>query len=139
MSGRGLVSIGELVGRVLLGLLFVLEAAMKLASYADAARYTAAYGVPAQLLPAAIALELVAGTMIIAGWGTRIAALALSVFCFVVAFIFHTKFSDQNQLIHFQKDIALAGAFLVVWARGAGALSVDAWRARRGGSAASEI
>ena len=139
MSGRGLVSVGELVGRVLLGLLFVLEAGMKLASYADAARYTAAYGVPAQLLPAAIALELVAGTMIIAGWGTRIAALALSAFCFVVALIFHTKFSDQNQLIHFQKDIALAGAFLVVWARGGGVLSVDAWRARRGGSAASEI
>jgi putative oxidoreductase len=139
MSGRGLISIGELVGRALLGLLFVLEAAMKLASYADAARYTTAYGVPAQLLPAAIALELVAGTMIIAGWGTRIAALALSAFCFVVALIFHTKFSDQNQLIHFQKDIALAGAFLVIWARGAGALSVDAWLARRSGSAASEI
>jgi putative oxidoreductase len=139
MSGRDLVSIGELVGRILLGLLFVMEAAMKLAAYADAARYTAAYGVPAQLLPAAIALEFVAGTMIIVGWGARIAALSLSAFCFVVALIFHTKFSDQDQLIHFQKDIALAGAFLVVWARGAGALSVDAWRARRGGSAASEI
>lgn len=139
MRARGLVSIGELVGRALLGLLFVVEAAMKLASYADAARYTMAYGIPAQLLPAAIALELVAGTMIIAGWGARIAALSLSAFCLAVAFIFHTKFSDQNQLIHFQKDIALAGAFLVVWARGAGALSVDAWRARRSDPAASEI
>jgi putative oxidoreductase len=69
--------------------------------------------------------------MIMAGWRTRWAASALAVFCAIVAVVFHTKFSDRNQIIHFEKDLALAGAFLVVWARGAGALSVDAWLATR--------
>jgi putative oxidoreductase len=130
MSGRFLFDAGELAGRILLGLLFVLEAFMKLGAYADAVRYTVAYGAPAQLLPAAIALEFCAGLMVMAGWRTRLAALSLSGFCVIAALIFHTKFSDLNQLIHFLKDFALAGAFLVVWARGAGAFSVDGWRAR---------
>jgi putative oxidoreductase len=130
MNGQRLFDIGELAGRVLLGLLFVLEAFSKLGAYADAVRYSAAYGVPALLLPGAIALELGAGMMVIAGYHTRVAAPALSAFCLVVALIFHTKFSDLNQLVHFQKDFALAGAFLVLWAHGAGALSIDAWRAR---------
>jgi putative oxidoreductase len=130
MSGRLAFDAGELAGRILLGLLFVLEAFMKLGAYADAVRYMVAYGVPGQLLPAAIALELGAGLMLMVGWHTRLVALGLAAFCVVAALIFHTKFSDLNQLIHFQKDLALAGAFLVVWARGAGAFSVDAWRAR---------
>ena len=131
MNDRFLFDAGDLVGRILLGLLFVLEAFMKLGAYADAVRYTVAYGVPAQMLPAAIALELGAGLMMVVGWQTRIAAFALSGFCVMVALIFHTKFSDLNQLIHFQKDFALAGAFLVVWARGAGAFSIDAWQGGR--------
>jgi putative oxidoreductase len=130
MNGRTLVDAGELVGRLLLGLLFVIEAFLKLGNYAGAGRYMTAYGVPAELLPAAIALELGAGVMVAAGWYARIAALSLSAFCLAAAVIFHTEFSDSNQLVHFLKDIALAGAFLVVWARGAGPFSVDAWRAR---------
>ncbi len=131
MNGHMWSNGAELTGRALLGLLFVAEAFSKLSAYDLAARYTTAYGMPAQLLPAAIALELGAGLLVIVGWHTRIAAAALAVFCVVVALIFHTKFSDLNQLIHFKKDLALAGAFLVVWARGAGAYSLDALRARR--------
>jgi len=44
----------------------------------------------------------------------------------MTAFIFHTKFSDTNQVLHFGKDIALAGAFLFVAGRGAGRFSLDA-------------
>lgn len=130
MNERFLFDAGDLAGRILLGLLFVLEAFMKLSAYTEAVRYTIAYGVPAQMLPMAIALELGAGLAMIVGWQTRIAAFLLSGFCVMVALIFHTKFSDLNQLIHFQKDFALAGAFLVVWARGAGGFSIDAWLAQ---------
>jgi putative oxidoreductase len=130
MNGQTLSNGAELAGRAMLGLLFVIEAFSKLSGYDLAARYMTAYGMPVQLLPAAIALELGAGIMVMMGWHTRIAALALSAFCIIVAVIFHTRFSDLNQFIHFKKDIALAGAFLVVWARGAGVYSVDAFRAR---------
>ena len=130
MKRQDLWNGAELLDRLLLGLLFVIEALGKLRGYAGAANYMAAYGVPPFLLPAAIALEFCAGLMIIAGWRTRVAAFALAGFCFVVALIFHTDFSDSNQAIHFQKDFALAGAFLVLWARSAGAWSMDAIRSR---------
>jgi putative oxidoreductase len=117
----------ELIGRGLLGLLFVVEASNKLGAYAGAVRYVTAFGMPAILLPVAIALELGAGAMLIAGWRTRWAALALTAFCVVAALVFHTKFSDRNQVLHFEKDLALAGALLVIWARGSGAWSLDKW------------
>jgi len=129
---------GELVGRVLLGLLFVLEGFSKISEYDGAGRYMTAFGLPSQLLPAAIAVELGAGLLVMIGWHTRLAAIGLAVFCVVAAFVFHTKFGDRNQLIHFEKDMALAGAFLIVWAYGAGALSFDAWFARRSCTAARE-
>jgi putative oxidoreductase len=82
--------------------------------------------VPAVLLPVAIATELGCGALLVLGWQTRLAALALSGFCLITAAIFHTKFSDGNQVLHFAKDIALAGAFLFVAGRGAGRFSLDA-------------
>ena len=130
MNGRGLADAGELLGLVLLGLLFVIEAFLILGNYAGAGRYMSTYGVPAELLPAVIALQLGAGIMVMAGWHARIGALSLAAFCIAAALIFHTEFSDRNELNHFMKDVALAGAFLVVWGRGAGTFSVDAWRAR---------
>ena len=128
MKTSSLSDIGDLFGRLLLASLFVSEAVSKLAAYGLATRYMAAFGVPAFLLPAAIVVELLGGLMIALGWQTRIAAAALAVFCLAAAAIFHTKFADHNQLIHFQKDLALAGAFLIVAARGAGPLSVGGWR-----------
>jgi putative oxidoreductase len=122
---------GELAGRALLGLLFVLEGLGKLGAYDAAAGYMAAFGMPPLLLPAAIAVELGAGLLVIVGWHTRMAATGLAAFCAVAAVVFHSRFGDRNQLIHFEKDLALAGAFLILWARGAGRFSLDAWRAGR--------
>jgi putative oxidoreductase len=121
-------NLADLVGRMLLASLFIAEASSKIAGYEGAGRYMAAFGLPPQLLPAAIAIELLGGLMLALGWQTRLAALALAAFCLMAAVIFHTKFTDRNQLIHFEKDMALAGAFLIVAARGACRLSVDCWR-----------
>lgn len=121
----------ELAGRVLLASLFVLEALTKLSAYEAAQAYMRAFGISGQILPLAIAVELGGGILIVLGWQTRIAAFVLAVFCATAAFIFHTKFGDRNQLIHFEKDLALAGAFLIVCARGAGSYSLDAMELRR--------
>lgn len=131
MNGQSLQNAIELAGRSLLGLLFVIEAFSKLAGYDGALRYMAAFGMPALLLPPAIALELGAGLLLIVGWHTRLAALALAAFCIVAALIFHTRLSDTNEFIHFLKDFALAGAFLVLAARGAGPWSLDARWSRK--------
>jgi putative oxidoreductase len=126
-----LVASGLLLGRLLLAAIFILEGWSKLRGYQAAAAYMDRYGVPSVLLPAVIALELGAGLMVAAGWQTRVAAVALALFCIVAAALFHGNVLDRNQLLHFEKDLALAGGFLVLAVAGAGRWSFDE---RLGGS-----
>jgi len=116
---------GLLIGRCLLALLFLHEAWVKLMTYDAAVRYSEAYGVPGWLLPAAIALELGGGLLIVGGLATGAAAFLLAGFCVVTAMIFHTNFSEPGQLLHFEKDLSIAGGFLILCVRGAGPWSLD--------------
>ena len=52
-------------------------------------------------------------------------AFLLAGFCIVTALLFHFDLSDQNQFIHFFKNIAMAGGFLALVANGARAMSLD--------------
>jgi putative oxidoreductase len=52
-------------------------------------------------------------------------------FTIVTALAFHHPLSDQNQFIHFFKNISIAGGMLQVAVFGAGALSIDGWLARK--------
>jgi putative oxidoreductase len=135
MNGRPntamLAPAADAAGRVFLASLFLYEGFVKLRGFDLAVQYMAAYGAPGALLPLALATELGCGALILIGWQTRLAALALSGFCLLAAAIFHTEFGDTNQVLHFAKDVALAGAFLVVAGRGAGRFSLDAVFARR--------
>jgi putative oxidoreductase len=119
------------IGRLLLAAIFLHEAWSKLNGYAGAVAYTEAFGLPGQLLPLAIAVELGCGLLVLIGFFTRSAALLLAGFCIVTAVVFHTKFADRNQLLHFEKDLAIAGGFLVLFAHGAGAWALDAWQKRK--------
>jgi len=130
MALHQLEAAGAWLGRLLLAAIFLHEAWAKLTAYDAAVAYMQAFGLPGWLLPFAIAVELVGGLLVIAGLYTRIAALALAVFCVATAVIFHTKFGNRNELLHFEKDLAIAGGFLVLAARGAGAWALDALRAR---------
>jgi putative oxidoreductase len=127
----GFVDVAEVVGRALLAMLFILEAIAKLQAYDAAAKYMAAFGMPPSLLPFAVTAELSGGVLVALGWYTRPAALMLAGFCAVAATVFHTRFSDHNQLLHFEKDLALAGAFLILSIRGAGRFAFDSIGLRR--------
>lgn len=116
---------GELAGRVLLASLFVIEAADKLWDMNGALRYMAAHGLPALLLAPAIAVELGCGLAIILGWRTQVAAALLAGFCFLTAVIFHADLAQRSQQIQLEKDLALAGALLILAVRGAGRFSLD--------------
>jgi putative oxidoreductase len=121
-----------LVGRILLATIFLHDGAFKIVAYQAALAYMAAYGVPGALLPLAIAVELGCALLIVLGLWTRAAALLLAGFCVATAVLFHTKFGDRNQLLHFEKDLAIAGGFLMLAVHGAGAWAIDAlWK--RGG------
>ena len=120
-----LASIGLFAGRLLLALVFVHEGWSVIGNYSGAAAYMQKFGVPGILLPAVIALELGGGLLIVAGVLTRIFAAALAVFCLLTAVLFHWQFADRNQLLHFEKDLAIAGGFLVLAIRGPGKWSVE--------------
>ena len=122
--------IAELFGRILLASLFVLSGIGKIAGYAATAGYMAALGVPGALLPVVIALELGGGLAIAFGFRTRIVAFLLGGFTMVAAMIFHNNFADQMQMIMFLKNVAISGAFLMLVANGAGALSLDRYFAK---------
>ena len=68
-----------LAGRLLLAAIFLHEAWSKFAGYPAALTYMQAYGVPGQLLPLAIAVELGCGLLILFGYHTRAAALLLEI------------------------------------------------------------
>ncbi|MBI3546505.1 MAG: DoxX family protein [Gammaproteobacteria bacterium] len=119
-----------LIARILLAHIFLLSGFGKLgAGYAGTQGYMVSMGVPDDLLPLVIALEIGGGLALIAGLFTRWAALALAAFCIVGAVIFHRNFGDQMQMIMFMKNFAMAGGLLMLYVHGAGAFSVDAKRA----------
>ena len=131
MPLQQLEAAGAWLGRLLLAAIFLHEAWAKLTAYDAAVGYMQAFGLPGWLLPFAIAVELVGGILVIAGLYTRVAALAFALFCVATAVLFHNKFGNRNELLHFEKDLAIAGGFLVLAARGGGAWALDALRGRR--------
>jgi putative oxidoreductase len=123
--------VAALLGRLLLAAIFLHEAYAKLTAYSAAVAYAEAFGVPGQLLPLAIAAELGGGLLIAIGYQTRAAALVLAGFCVATALLFHVKLGNRNELLHFEKDLAIAGGFLVLFAHGAGRWAIDALRKRK--------
>src|SRR5208282_3757922 len=82
-------------------------------------------GVPSFLLIATIALQLLAGIAIALGWQARLGRAALGVFCLATAILFDHNFDNRNELLHFEKDVAIAGGMFVLMVRGAGAWCID--------------
>ena len=123
-----------LAGRMLLSAIFLISGIGKLTAPAATIGFIASTGLPFAQLGLAIAVftELVVGMALLVGLGTRIAAAWLAVFCLATAVIFHSNFGDQNQFIHFLKNLAMCGGLLQFIAFGAGRFSLDA-RVRRTG------
>jgi putative oxidoreductase len=119
-----------LVGRILLSIIFILAGFEKLTDISGTAAYFGMYNLPAPsvLAVASGLVELLGGLAILVGFQARIAGWVMAAFCIATALIAHRDWADINQLIHFQKNLAMAGGFLVLAAYGAGALSVDGRR-----------
>jgi putative oxidoreductase len=127
--------VSALAGRILLVAIFIASSYGKIGGYAGTQAYMESMGVPGALLPVVILTELGGGLLVALGLWTRLAAVALAGFSILSGVLFHFKPDDQMQMIMLMKNFAIAGGFLVLFAHGAGALSLDARRAR--GSSAS--
>jgi putative oxidoreductase len=124
-----------LVGRVLLALIFVTAGFSKLSGLQGTAGYIGSVGLPAPMLLAVAAgvVELVAGVLIVVGWQARWAALALAGFTAVASVLFHNYWAmpaeqQMMQQLMFMKNVSIVGGLLVLFAFGAGPLSLDARR-----------
>lgn len=119
-----------LLGRVLISTIFLLSGASKLAAPAAMIGYIQSVGLPLPqaALAIAIVVEVAGGLALVLGYRTRLVAAVLAVFSVATALAFHANLADQNQFIHFFKNIAMAGGLLQVVVYGAGRFSLDARR-----------
>jgi putative oxidoreductase len=125
-------------GRLLLGVLFVVSGIGKLAAPLATQAYIASVGLPMPLVAYVLAtvVEVGGGLALILGFRARLVAVGIAIFTLATAVLFHSNFADQNQMIHFLKNLSISGGLLQVAAFGAGRFSLDAWRARSRGNTA---
>ena len=123
---------GPLVGRILMALIFLVSAYGKITGFDQTIAAMMARGMPMTqaLLTCAIVIEIVAGTLLIIGWKTEWAALALLIFLIPATLYFHNYWTYppeqvRNQRNHFMKNLAIGGALVFVMGMGAGPLSLD--------------
>ncbi|EJL94352.1 putative membrane protein [Herbaspirillum sp. CF444] len=122
-----------LIGRFLIGAPFLMSGIGKLTSYAATTGYIASVGLPAAGIGWAIAvlMEVGGGALLVLGYRTRLVAPLMALFTLATAVFFHHNFADQNQMIHFLKNIMLAGGLLNIAYFGAGPASLDSASGRQ--------
>ena len=115
----------EILGRILLSAIFLINGIGKIFNYEGTIQYMENFDVPGYLIIPAIIVEILFPILLIVGYYTKFSALVLSLFTLVLAVIFHTDFSNQMQLMSFLKNIAIAGGFLIIFVYGPGKYSLD--------------
>jgi putative oxidoreductase len=121
-----------LIGRVLLGLLFLVAGLGKIIGYDVTTQSMAAQGIPltAIALPLTIAIEAGGGLLLMLGLRAKWAALALAAFTIAATLVYHRfwEFPPEAaplQQIMFLKNLSITGGLLLLAAHGAGALSLE--------------
>lgn len=115
----------EVLGRVLLSSLFIIEGVNKFFNQEETIMYMEDYGVSEIFFFPTVLLEVFIPILLIVGYKTRILGSIMCLFTLTVALIFHLDFDSQIQLIMFLKDLAIAGGFLLIASREPGLCSID--------------
>ena len=115
------------LSRLLMSSLFIWDGITMLRNPSGTAQYFASVRVPAPNLAVwlAIPTHLLGGLALLMGFYTRWAAALLALICLGTAFGVHLPVGDQDNLIHFYKNLVMTGGFLYVIAFGPGGLSLD--------------
>ena len=122
-----------LVGRILIGWIFVRSGYGKIFDIPSYAATFPPRGLPTFLAYIAVPAEFFGGLALVFGFATRYAALVMVVFMLVATFSSHRywDFADaaarRAQDSNFYKNMAILGGIFSLFACGAGRLSIDAW------------
>lgn len=121
-----------LLARVLLVILFLVSGLPKLIHFSGTIAYMGSVGAPLPAVAAAIAvfMEVPVAIALLIGLRTRPLALLLAIYTIGTGLIGHpfwtmTGAEQANNMIHFYKNIAIAGGFLALCAAGPGRFSFD--------------
>ena len=116
------------VGRLLIGGIFLMSGLSKLPAYISVTAAISDAGLPFAPLGFAVAVLVEIGLelLLLIGYRVRPVALGLAIWCVVTAIFFHRNFADQNTMIHFLKNLLIAGGLLQIVHFGAGPISLDA-------------
>jgi putative oxidoreductase len=125
-----------LLGRVLLGSIFVISGYGKLIGLAAFAASLEKNGVPysSTLAPVGAGVEFFGGLAIVLGIEVRSAALLMIAFVIVATLISHRFWELQDavrraQVTQFSKNVAIIGGFVLLHAAGGGRYAVERlWR-----------
>ena len=135
LPASGLQDTLALIGRLVLAWFFVPAGWGKIAGFAGTVGYATSAGLPMPQVGVAIglAIELIGGLMLV-GFKTRWAALALALFTVVAALFFHNYWAlpeaqQMMQKLNFTKNLAIAAGLLAFAAFGPGRWSIDGRRA----------
>ena len=128
----------SMTGRILIAVLFLPAGFSKLMDFQGTIQFIGSTGrsFPELYAVAAIAIELIAGFLLLIGLRTQAAAAFLALFTFVASMLFHPFWAvpaDQQfvQQLFFFKNIAIVGALMMIASMGGGAWSMDARIAQR--------
>lgn len=121
-----------LFARVLLVALFLKSGVPKLLDFSGTVAYMGSVGAPLPAVAAAIAvlMEVPVAIALLVGWQTRLLAVLLAIYTIATGLIGHpfwtmTGAEQANNMIHFYKNLGIAGGFLALCAAGAGRFSFD--------------
>ena len=115
------------LARLLMSSLFVWDGIVQLRNPGGTAQYFASVHIPVPNIAVwiSILVHLLGGLALLAGFYSRWAAALLVLVCLGTAFGVHLPAGDQDNMIHFYKNLVMTGGFLYVIAFGPGGLSLD--------------
>ena len=126
-----------LVGRILLGWIFVRSGYGKIFDIPAYAATFPARGLPVFMAYISVPAEFFGGIALMLGLATRYVTLVMVVFMLVATFSSHRywDFTDvavrRAQDSNFYKNMAILGGIFFLFACGAGRLSIDSWLRKR--------
>ena len=134
----GTADIVLLIGRILLGWIFVRSGYGKLFNIEAVAATFPPRGIPAFMAYISVPVEFFGGLALIFGLATRYVIMIMIVFMLVATFSSHRYWEVTDlaarrvQDSYFYKNMAMLGGFFFLFVCGSGRLSLDGWLRKRG-------
>ena len=107
-----MINLLDLLSRLLISIIFLYSGISKVFQYQGTVQWMESFGISGIFLTPTIICEIIFPILIIIGYRVRLSASVLAIFCISTAFIFHSDFNNQVQLIAFFKNLALSGGLL---------------------------